>query len=78
MTRTAVFAASLALLALSASQAAPARGGSMVVSYKDDVTTLDPAIGYDLPSAPTPTYLGCYVDMVVSPAEAGPAGFAAA
>lgn len=28
--------------------AAPAHGGTMVVSYKDDVSTLDPAIGYDL------------------------------
>ena len=52
MNKPLIVAASLALLALSASQAAPARGGSMVVSYKDDVTTLDPAIGYDLQNWP--------------------------
>ncbi|WP_425148693.1 ABC transporter substrate-binding protein [Deinococcus sp.] len=48
MNKRLMLAASLALLSLSSSQAAPARGGSMVVSYKDDVTTLDPAIGYDI------------------------------
>jgi peptide/nickel transport system substrate-binding protein len=25
----------------------PKQGGSMVVTYKDDISTLDPAIGYD-------------------------------
>ena len=25
----------------------PKHGGNMVVTYKDDVATLDPAIGYD-------------------------------
>ena len=48
MKKSLMLAASLALLSFSSSQAAPARGGSMVVSYKDDVTTLDPAIGYDI------------------------------
>lgn len=28
-------------------QGAPQRGGDIVVTYKDDITTLDPAIGYD-------------------------------
>jgi peptide/nickel transport system substrate-binding protein/oligopeptide transport system substrate-binding protein len=28
-------------------QAAPKQGGEMVVTYKDDISTLDPAIGYD-------------------------------
>ena len=28
-------------------EAAPEHGGQMVVTYKDDVSTLDPAIGYD-------------------------------
>jgi len=30
-----------------AADAAPQHGGQMVVTYKDDVSTLDPAIGYD-------------------------------
>lgn len=30
-----------------AAQDAPKQGGSMIVTYKDDVSTLDPAIGYD-------------------------------
>jgi len=30
-----------------AAQAAPKQGGEMVVTYKDDISTLDPAIGYD-------------------------------
>ena len=41
---------SLAAFALAASQAAAddiKQGGSMIVTYKDDVSTLDPAIGYD-------------------------------
>jgi len=38
-----------ALLPLGPASAAetPKQGGSMVVSYKDDISTLDPAIGYD-------------------------------
>ena len=32
---------------LQADDAAAANGGSMIVTYKDDVSTLDPAIGYD-------------------------------
>lgn len=40
-----------ALLALSPfalyAQDAPSQGGDIVVTYKDDITTLDPAIGYD-------------------------------
>src|SRR3546814_16960773 len=42
-------AAALALLAAPAALAADMakQGGSMVVTYKDDVSTLDPAIGYD-------------------------------
>ena len=30
-----------------AAEAAPQKGGSMIVAYKDDLATLDPAIGYD-------------------------------
>uniref|UniRef100_UPI00286E5953 ABC transporter substrate-binding protein n=1 Tax=Deinococcus sp. TaxID=47478 RepID=UPI00286E5953 len=52
MNKPLIVAASLALLSFSSSQAVPTRGGSMVVSYKDDVTTLDPAIGYDLQNWP--------------------------
>ncbi|GGJ69134.1 ABC transporter substrate-binding protein [Deinococcus aquiradiocola] len=52
MNRTLKSAALLSALALGGTLAAPARGGSMVVSYKDDVTTLDPAIGYDLQNWP--------------------------
>ncbi|MDH3664956.1 MAG: ABC transporter substrate-binding protein, partial [Alphaproteobacteria bacterium] len=38
----------VASLAVSAAvQPALAEGGSMIVTYKDDVSTLDPAIGYD-------------------------------
>ncbi len=41
-------AAFLALMPFAASaQDAPAQGGDIVVTYKDDITTLDPAIGYD-------------------------------
>ncbi len=41
-------AAFLALTPFAASaQDAPAQGGDIVVTYKDDITTLDPAIGYD-------------------------------
>jgi peptide/nickel transport system substrate-binding protein len=46
------FAAGVCLAALAAGAQAqsvddPKQGGSMVVTYKDDVSTLDPAIGYD-------------------------------
>ena len=37
----------LALAGSAAAQDAPKQGGGMVVTYKDDVSTLDPAIGYD-------------------------------
>ncbi|HTO32695.1 MAG TPA: ABC transporter substrate-binding protein, partial [Pararhizobium sp.] len=38
----------MALPALAPAQAQePKHGGNMVVTYKDDVATLDPAIGYD-------------------------------
>ena len=41
-------AALVALMPFSASaQDTPAKGGDIVVTYKDDITTLDPAIGYD-------------------------------
>jgi ABC-type transport system substrate-binding protein len=41
-------AALMALMPLSASaHDTPAKGGDIVVTYKDDITTLDPAIGYD-------------------------------
>lgn len=41
-------AALMALTPLAASaQDTPAKGGEIVVTYKDDITTLDPAIGYD-------------------------------
>jgi ABC-type transport system substrate-binding protein len=41
-------AALLALLPLAAQAAdTPKQGGDIVVTYKDDITTLDPAIGYD-------------------------------
>ena len=37
----------LALSGVAVAQDAPRQGGEMIVTYKDDVTTLDPAIGYD-------------------------------
>jgi ABC-type transport system substrate-binding protein len=41
-------AALMALMPFAASaQDTPAKGGDIVVTYKDDITTLDPAIGYD-------------------------------
>lgn len=41
-------AALLALMPLAAgAQDTPTKGGEIVVTYKDDITTLDPAIGYD-------------------------------
>ena len=42
----AVTAGALALAAATA-QAQPKQGGEMVVTYKDDISTFDPAIGYD-------------------------------
>ena len=48
-TATVAAAAAAVLLALSAGStfADAKKGGSMVVTYKDDISTLDPAIGYD-------------------------------
>lgn len=43
---TTVFAA-LALAGPALAQEAPAQGGDIIVTYKDDIATLDPAIGYD-------------------------------
>lgn len=41
-------ATALALTPLpSFAQSAPAQGGDIVITYKDDIATLDPAIGYD-------------------------------
>ena len=34
-------------LAGATAQAEPKQGGAMVVTYKDDISTFDPAIGYD-------------------------------
>ena len=48
MNRYLVAGITLALFAPMLAQAAPTRGGSVTVSYKDDVTTLDPAVGYDI------------------------------
>lgn len=46
--RSFIFGASLVLAAhTSEALAAPKDGGSMTVTYQSDVTTLDPAIGYD-------------------------------
>ena len=47
-TTTAVTALALAFLARAPAQAEqPNQGGTIVVTYKDDIATLDPAIGYD-------------------------------
>lgn len=40
-------AAMMAILPFAASAESVAQGGDIVVTYKDDITTLDPAIGYD-------------------------------
>src|SRR5688572_20471762 len=45
--RSMLLAASAAALLAAASPAPASAAGSMVVTYKDDVSTLDPAIGYD-------------------------------
>ncbi|MGD9511172.1 MAG: ABC transporter substrate-binding protein [Geminicoccaceae bacterium] len=37
----------LAMSGAAMAQEAPTQGGEMIVTYKDDVSTLDPAIGYD-------------------------------
>ncbi len=34
-------------------QAGPKQGGDMVVTYKDDISTFDPAIGYDWQNSPS-------------------------
>ncbi len=49
MKRLALSTALAALIALPgfAQDAEPKHGGNMIVTYKDDVATLDPAIGYD-------------------------------
>ena len=48
MTRQLLLAGTALLLATSAGLAQDVKqGGSMIVTYKDDVSTLDPAIGYD-------------------------------
>ncbi|MFC4625593.1 ABC transporter substrate-binding protein [Daeguia caeni] len=51
MKKTILTGVSVLALSLTASFAASAddikKGGSMIVTYKDDVSTLDPAIGYD-------------------------------
>jgi ABC-type transport system substrate-binding protein len=44
---TGVAATALLLMATGAFADQPKQGGSMIVTYKDDVSTLDPAIGYD-------------------------------
>src|SRR5262245_13721453 len=40
-------AASALTLAAATAHAQPKQGGEMVVTYKDDISTFDPAIGYD-------------------------------
>jgi ABC-type transport system substrate-binding protein len=45
--KSTVFATMVALAPLTASAQQPQRGGTMTVTFKDDVATLDPAIGYD-------------------------------
>ncbi|MFK0277008.1 ABC transporter substrate-binding protein [Ensifer sp. NPDC090286] len=46
--RTSTVAAALLAAPLSAlAQDAPKQGGDIVITYKDDIATLDPAIGYD-------------------------------
>ncbi|MCQ8781050.1 ABC transporter substrate-binding protein [Mangrovibrevibacter kandeliae] len=46
-TTTAAAALGIALAAAAPALAADGQGGSITVTYKDDVSTLDPAIGYD-------------------------------
>ncbi|MFZ5791732.1 MAG: ABC transporter substrate-binding protein [Pseudomonadota bacterium] len=40
-------AAALLVASLPAAAAQPKQGGSIVITYKDDISTLDPAVGYD-------------------------------
>jgi ABC-type transport system substrate-binding protein len=47
MSRTFLIAVAAATLAAAAAHAEPKQGGEMVVTYKDDISTFDPAIGYD-------------------------------
>ena len=48
LTVTLVVCLSVALGAMAAATAAQIKkGGAMTVTYKDDISTLDPAIGYD-------------------------------
>ena len=49
MLRTFAAATVIAAFALTgaAAQDKPKQGGAMVVTYKDDISTFDPAIGYD-------------------------------
>ena len=44
---TGVAAAALLVAWVGGALADPKQGGAMIVTYKDDVSTLDPAIGYD-------------------------------
>jgi len=46
-TFAAATAAAAFVFATAMAQAEPKQGGQMVVTYKDDISTLDPAIGYD-------------------------------
>ncbi|HSR71484.1 MAG TPA: ABC transporter substrate-binding protein [Kiloniellales bacterium] len=45
--KVAVAATAVLLVTSAANAQAPKQGGQMVVTYKDDISTLDPAIGYD-------------------------------
>jgi ABC-type transport system substrate-binding protein len=45
--RMSTMAALLALMPLAAKADTPKQGGSIIVTFKDDMATLDPAIGYD-------------------------------
>jgi ABC-type oligopeptide transport system substrate-binding subunit len=47
MKKLAVAAALSCVMASPLAMADIKQGGSMIVTYKDDVSTLDPAIGYD-------------------------------
>ena len=47
MLRTFAIAVAATALAAATAQAQPKQGGEMVVTYKDDISTFDPAIGYD-------------------------------
>jgi ABC-type transport system substrate-binding protein len=47
MKRILIAAAAALLLSSPPAMAAPKQGGSVVITYKDDLATLDPAVGYD-------------------------------